>query len=658
MVAFMYSSMVVAMGVFAYGFWREIAVWRLGRPSVRWDHPARRVRNGLKNGAVHARLLRRWVRGGMHAAIAYGFLVLFLATVVVFVDHDLGVRIMRGWFYLYFQSLTVDAFGILATVGVGFYLVRAVVRRRSGTSTTGAVDMAFLAAIFVLLLTGFGLEGLRMAATSDPWAVWSPGGFAVSILAAALFDATALRSVHAFLWVFHVALWHSLLALVPFTRIRHAVIAPFNLFFSNPAPESPLPATDFQAEEVPLGIRTPRDMTWKQLMDLSTCTECARCTDACPAWAAGKPLSPMHVIVDIRDHVRRHRAALLNGEAVDEPRLAGGVVAEETLWACTTCRACEEACPVGIEHVGLILQLRQNLAMEQGSVPAGVSDALQSLEDRQHPFRGASADRRKWYEGLDVRELQPGDRADDLEVLYWVGCAVVSNPRVQDIARAFAKTMNAAGVRFAVLGPRETCNGDPARRTGNELHYDQLANRNIAVLREVGARRVVTHCPHCLQTLGVDYRQLGLDLEIAHHSTFIEELIASGRLKPARPLVDEVVTFHDPCYLGRHNRVFEAPRNVLDRIGVHRLEMAASGTSSMCCGAGGGHAFFQDRSGEKINAIRARQALATGAGTICTACPFCLPMLEEGVAGKDNVEVRDLAELVVRSLDDQPSAEA
>jgi Fe-S oxidoreductase/nitrate reductase gamma subunit len=642
--------MVVAIGVFSYGFWREIAVWRLGRATVRWDHPGKRLRNVLKHGVLQAKLLRRRVRGFMHLAMAYGFLVLFLATVVVFIHHDLGIHIMSGAFYLYFQSLTVDAFGILAIVGTSFYVVRAVARRRAATSTTSRWDIGFLTAILVLLLTGFALEGLRIAATSDPWAAWSPGGFAVSALALAVLPAAGLRSAHAFLWVFHVALWHSLFALVPYTRVRHAAIAPFNLFFANPAPASPLPVTDFNAEEVPLGIRKPRDLSWKQLMDLSTCTECARCTDVCPAWAAGKPLSPKQVIVDLRDHVRSNRSALLRGDAVDDPPLAGGVIKEETLWACTTCRACEEVCPVGIEHVGLILGLRQNLAMEQGAVPSGVSDALQSLEDRQHPFRGATADRRTWYAGLDVKELAPGERADDLEVLYWVGCAVVSNPRVQDIARAFAQTMIAAGVRFAVLGPRESCSGDPARRTGNEFHYDQLANGNIELLRSAGVKRVVTHCPHCLQTLGVDYRQLGLELEIVHHSSYLEELIASGRLKPSKPLGTDV-TFHDPCYLGRHNRVFEAPRDVLDRVGARRLEMAASGPQSMCCGAGGGHAFYQDKSGGKVNKIRAAQALATGAKTICTACPFCLPMLEEGVAGEGEAEVRDLAELVLRSLD-------
>lgn len=630
MVAFMYASMVVALGIFGYTLALEVRRWRRGRPTPRWNDLGRRLRFALVNGAG--------------AALMYGLIVLFLATVVVFADHDLGIRVMRGWFYLIFQSLIVDLFGLAALAGITFTLIRRLANHARGRRPARVADLAFLTGILILILSGFTLEGLRIEATHDPWAAWSPGGLAVGAILAALLPASALAPLHAGLWVAHVGLWHTLLALVLLTTVRHASTVGANLLLSNPAPASPLPALDFEAEEVPMGIRHVGDMTWKQLLDLSTCTECGRCTDACPAFRAGKPLSPRDVIVGLRDHVRAHPHP-----EPEAPPLAGSVIGAETLWSCTSCRACEEACPVGIEHVGLILQLRQNLAMEQGSVPAGVSDMVQSLEDRQHPFRGAAFDRSSWYQGLPVRELGDGD-AGELEVVYWVGCAVVSNPRVQDVARATARAMLAAGVRFAVLGPREVCTGDPARRTGNEFHYDQLARQNIALLEGAGVRRLVTHCPHCLQTLLNDYRQLGLALEVVHHTEFLGQLVASGRLRPERGL-DEDVTYHDPCYLGRHNRVFGAPRDLLDRIGARRLEMAESGTTSMCCGAGGGHAFFQDPSGEKVNRIRARQALDTGAATICTACPFCLPMLEDGVAGQGEARVRDIAELLVESLE-------
>jgi Fe-S oxidoreductase/nitrate reductase gamma subunit len=655
MVVFLYGSMGIALAVFVYGFWRRAEVWLAGRPEVRWDDPGRRLRAVLSQGAGQTRLLRRFLPGLAHAFMLYGFLVLLAATIVVFIDHSLAVPIMHGYFYLYFQSLAVDIFGVLALLGVGFHLVRMVLRRARGTGVAGTGDILFLAAIFVLLLSGFSLEGLRIQATHDPWAAWSPGGYAVGVVLAALVGTALIVQLHAVLWVFHVALWHSLLALVPFTRVRHALLAPFGVFFANPERSGLVPVIDFAAADVALGIRTPLDMTWKQLFDLDTCTECGRCTDACPAFRAGKPLSPRKVVMDLRDHVQSQRGPLLQArrtgvELENATPLAGGVIPAETLWACTTCRACEEACPVGIEHVSLIVQLRRNLAMEQADVPAGIADALQSLESRQHPFRGAPADREKWHEGLAVRHLSELGSADEIEFVYWVGCAVVSNPRIQEVARAFARSMTAAGVSFAILGREETCCGEPARRTGNEFHFDQLAEGNLALLRRYRVRRVVTHCAHCFQTLKKDYAQRGLELEVLHHSQLLEQLLREGRLQ-LRDLPGESVTFHDPCYLGRYNRVFDAPRQVLDRAGLKLLEMApASGAQAMCCGAGGGHAFFQDAKGGKVNVIRGEQAAATGATTVVTACPFCLPMLEEGLATRPGIRVRDIAEVIAERL--------
>jgi len=654
MVDFLYGSMGIALAVFVYGFWRRAEVWLAGRPEVRWDDPGRRARAVLFQGAAQARLLRRLLPGLMHAFLAYGFLVLFAATVVVFIDHTLGIPIMRGYFYLYFQSLAVDLFGVLATVGVGFYLGRVLLRRLRGTGVARPGDILFLAAIFVLLLSGFSIEGLRIEATRDAWANWSPGGLATGTLLAAVIGAGGLTGAHSVVWVFHVGLWHTLLALVPFTRVRHALLAPFGIFFANPQRSGLVPVIDFAADDVALGIRSPLDMTWKQLLDLDNCTECGRCTNVCPAFRAGKPLSPRKVIMDLRDHVQSERSAILKarrtgGDLHESEPLAGNVVPAETLWACTTCRACEEACPVGIEHVSLIVQLRRNLAMEQADVPTGVADALQSLESRQHPFRGAPADREKWHEGLAVRHLSELGSADEIEFVYWVGCAVVSNPRIQEVARAFARTLTAAGVGFAILGREETCCGEPARRTGNEFHFDQLAQGNLELLRRYRVRRVVTHCAHCFQTLKRDYAQLGLELEVLHHSELLDQLLRAGRLQ-LNDLPGETVTFHDPCYLGRYNGVFDAPRSVLDRVGLRRLEMVESGPRAMCCGAGGGHAFFQDAKGGKVNLIRAEQAAATGATTVATACPFCLPMLEEGLATRRGIRVRDIAEVVAERL--------
>jgi len=674
MVVFMYASMVVALAIFAYGTWLRMRRWLAGKPGApsgpRWDHPGERLRRVLVRSVGQTALLKDRAPGIMHAMIFFGFLILFAATVVIFIDWDLKIPIMHGAFYLYFESLIVDLFGVVMLIGLALAAYRRYVRRLGRLELGQLADALILATFALMLFTGYLIEGLRIAATHDPWGPWSPFGYAISLVLLALVPAAgAMLALHAGLWVFHVALWHSMLALAPFTKMSHVVTSPLNVFFGNLGPaRSVVPLTDFEKEPATLGIKTVFDLSWKQLADLDACTECGRCQVACPAFDEGKPLSPKRVILDLRDFVSAHdaevragRAARVRGDtarfeeiASSMPLLAGGVIKEETLWACTTCRACEEACPVAIEHVPLIVQLRQNLAMDQALVPAGVVDAIQSLEARQHPFRGASVDRTEWYQGLDVTEMAAVENPAEVEVLYWVGCAGAVDARAQQVARAMVKIMNQAGVRFALLGPEEQCCGEPARRTGNEFHYDLLARANIETLQRYQVKRIVTHCPHCLQTIRHEYRQLGGDFEVIHHSAFVSELLAQGRLPLARPL-NESVVFHDPCYLGRYNGGFDAPRDVIDRLGATRLEMARSREKSFCCGAGGGHAFFEDASGGRVNQNRAREAVATGAATVATGCPFCLSMLEDGVKAVKpvdrDVRVRDFVELVADALE-------
>ncbi len=669
MIWFMYVTMVLALAVFGYGIWRRVRIWRLGKPAMRWDHLGERFTRVLVRGFGHANLLKDRVPGVMHALMFFGFVILFIATTVVAINTDLGIPIMHGYFYLYFQSLIVDIFGFLFMVGIAIAVVRRYILRLPRLEHGQWADAVLLAALALILLTGFMLEGLRIVATADPWAPWSPFGYLTGLALAIPFSTTsAQQTVHASLWVLHVAFWHTLLAVIPFTKLSHMVISPLNIFFGNlEEAHGVVPAIDFEDQSAALGVKTVYDLTWKQLLDFDACTECGRCQDACPAWAEGKPLSPKRVILDLRNFVHAHEAPLLAGQAArdrgdsarfDEivaamPVLAGGVIKEETLWSCTTCRACEEVCPVAIEHVPLILQLRQNLAMDQARVPEGVAEAVNSLEVRQHPFRGASAERTEWYHGLPVVEMAAVESPGEIEVLYWVGCAAAMDPRVQSVARSMVTIMHCAGVRFAVLGPEEQCCGDPARRSGNEFHYDTLARANVDTLKRYNVRRIVTHCPHCLQTLRHEYRLLGGDFEVIHHSAFVQELIDKGRLRLARQL-PEAVTYHDPCYLGRYNGTFDAPRAVLDHLGARRIEMTRSRERSFCCGAGGGHAFFEDESGGRINQNRAREAIGTGAKTICTACPFCLGMLEDGVRmvqpADSDVRVRDFVELVAEAI--------
>ncbi len=666
MLALLYASMAVALGVFAYGVWRRARIWRLGRPALTWDRPVARIRRTAIDVLAHARLLRERLPGAMHALVFYGFAVLFAATVVVLLHHDLGVSVMRGDFYLYFQSLAVDLFGLLALAGVTVAAWRRFVVRLRRLEPRRAADAALLGVLALILVTGFLLEGVRIAATDDPWRHWSPAGYVLSLPFGSGDD--GLRDAHAALWVSHMVLWHALLAAIPFTKLFHLVTSPLSVFFADLGEaRGVVPPTDFEADPVRLGVGTPLDLSARQFLSLDACTECGRCQDACPAFAAGKPLSPKRVILDLRDHVRASAGELLEAKAAATrgdggrceeilagmPPLGGGVIRPETLWACTTCRACEEACPVAIEHVPLILQLRQNLAMAQAAVPERVADAVTSLEVRGHPFRGAAAARTDWYAGLPVVELSPTASSKPVELLYWVGCAAAIDDRARRVARALVSVMQHVGVRFAVLGPEESCCGDPARRTGNELHFELLARANVETLARHGVKRIVTHCPHCFQVLKHEYRGYGGCYEVIHHSQLIGELIEQGRL-PLGTGARGRIAFHDPCYLGRYNRLFEAPRRVLDALGAERIELPRSRERSFCCGAGGGHAFFEDQAGGKINRSRIAEAVKAGAATLATGCPFCLAMLEDGArgvrSGDVELEVRDIAELLAGQL--------
>ena len=648
LVVFMYASMAAALAIFAWGIWRRARIWRLGRPISVRDHVGLRARRVLA-GLAQATVLRRTFPGVMHALFYYGFLVLFAATVMVFLYADLGVdAAFEGDFYLWFESLAVDLFGILFLLGVGIAFTRRYVVRPPYLVRNEPWDAILLGSLFAIAVTGFLLEGIRIEATADPWASWSPGGNVVAHAVSPLSKGT-LEDVFPWLWGLHVLMWHVLLASLPFTKALHWFTTPANLFFARPVVPRGVPApTDFEAEDVRLGIANAADMTWKQLFDLDACTECGRCTSVCPAHASGSALDPKRVILDLRDAIR--------AEGVAAEPLAGGVVSYEALWACTTCRACEEICPAGIEHVPTILGLRQNLAMEQVRMPAGVSEVVANLEAREHPFRGATAGRTDWTEGLDVPELGSVAEAKGVEVVYWVGCAAAFDDRAQKIARAVVRVLRHAGVDFAVVASKERCNGDVARRTGNEFHYDMLARENVETLNGAGVTTLLTHCPHCLQQLRHEYARFGGRYEVRHHSELVSALIEGGRVR-LRAGERERVTYHDPCYLGRYNRQFDAPRRVLDVLQVERVEMPRHAAGSFCCGAGGGHAFFDETEGpDKVNRIRAREAAATGATTVVTGCPFCLTMLASGAHAVGTPErtlrTMDFVELVADALDE------
>jgi Fe-S oxidoreductase len=619
-IGLMYALLVPAVGIGGYGVWRHLRRWRRGKPLARFDQPARRFRLVLEH-AFAQRRTALW----FHRFITYGFIVLTIATTLVAFDADLGTTILRGWFYLLFQSFTVDVFGALVILGIAIAALR---RRKFAAEWTG-----FLVAIFAITATGFLLEGWRIAATNDPWASWSPFGNLIAQLSRPAMSVAALQVAHRTTWWLHLAISLGFLAWVPYTKMMHVLTAPLNIYTANLEPiGASLKSVDFESEE-PLGVHAIEQFTWKDLLDLDACTECGRCTAVCPAHAVGKTLSPREIIVQLR------------GDAFPTP---------EPLWECTTCAACVEACPVFIEQMPKIVDMRRHLVMEEAEYPQSMQAAILSLEKRGHPFAGTTATRLDWTRGLDVRHVS---EAKDAEVLLWVGCGGALIERNQRVIRAIAQLLAKAGVSFAVMGREEKCSGDPARRIGNEFLFETLAKENVASLTKYQVRKVVTPCPHCFNTFKNEYPKFGGRFEVWHHSEFLAQLVDEGRLRVSAPAPGRApeagaptpVAFHDPCYLGRQNGVYEAPRRVLGT----PLELARNRNNSFCCGGGGGMSFVEEPPDKRVNQERAREALATGASVLAVGCPFCMTMMEDGVnavKGAREMRVMDIAEVMLEEL--------
>lgn len=674
----MYVLLFPTVLIFAYGLGRRVERWLMGKPQMRWDRPWLRLKLFLRDALAQGQVVRERYSGLAHLAFSWGFVILFLATVVVFIDEDLRIDIMHGPFYLYFQSLAVDLFGLAAIVGLTLALVY-----RYGVKpprlTHGVLsDGVLVGGLLLVVVQGYLVEGLRIVATQDPWAAWSPVGYATGKLLVALGvrELPMQLSLHRFLWWFHMATAFALNAYLPYSKLMHLFVAPASILFRNLDPPGALRPMDMETAPR-LGVKALTDFGWKDLLDLDACTECGRCQDVCPAHAVGKPLNPKFFILDLQRQMRglsgEQAAPFLPGLApgalvaaatavqapAEDPALEviGNSIDPETVWSCTTCYACVEACPVEIEHVSKIIDLRRYQVMEEAAIDETPQQALQGIEDRGHPFRGAQAGRTDWYRDLPyVKEMA---ETGPVDYLFWVGCAVALNERNQATARALARILHAAGVEFAVLGEEESCTGDPARRMGNEYLFETMARQNIETLNRYQVKRIVTTCPHCFNTFKNEYGAFGGEYEVIHHSQLIEQLLAEGRITLKRPLDRSRITFHDPCYLGRYNNVYDAPRAVIDAVGGEQVEMGRNRQKSFCCGAGGGRYFMDDRPGQRVNVERSRQALATGAQVVGTACPFCMLMMEDGVrtaaqeAGRSEApDVKDIAELVAEALAD------
>jgi Fe-S oxidoreductase len=455
-------------------------------------------------------------------------------------------------------------------------------------------------------------------------------------------------------WV-HAILILAFLLYIPYTKHLHTLSVAFNVFFERTRGRGRLEPLRFDDPDVPedqirFGMGTIRDMTWKQMVDGMTCTECGRCQDACPAFFTGKNLSPKLVVMGLRDQLYREghqmlAAAAANGTFEGQP-LVPAAVADETVWDCVTCGACVRECPVGIEHIDHIVDLRRNLVMVETRVPTAGAAMLRDLERTNNPWGSSATERVDWAEGLDVRVLEPGDAPPD--VLFWVGCAPAFDERARVGAQSTAKLLKEAKVDFAILGPRECCTGDPARRMGDEYTFQALAKQNVETLGDAKVTKIVTTCPHCFNTLANEYADFGGRYEVMHHTQLLAELVREGRLNPAAGT--ETITYHDSCYLARHNDVRSEPRELVSAVG-RPLEMARREERTFCCGAGGAHMWLEERAGQ-INEERAREAAATGAGTLAVACPFCTVMLDDGMQSTGGgLAVKDVATLLVEAVE-------
>src|SRR4051794_872369 len=635
-----------------------VRIMRLGRPAERFDDLPQRVRQEAVVAIGQKKILQRLGPGVMHALIFWGFIVLFPTIVMAMIGAvDKGATLPwlghQGWF-----ALLVDVFAVLvlASVCAAFYIRKVVRPARFEGSHLGEADVILLwiAGIVTTLLLW---HATQIALGLNEWpASWSPFANALSNLFGTGQPTETLERI--FVWA-HVLLILSFLAYLPYSKHLHIITAVINVFFGRTTPRGRLEPLvfddpDVPEEEIRMGAGTLTDMTWKQMMDTVTCTECGRCQEVCPAWNTGKALSPKLLIMGLRDHMLEQGPKLLSGdEGEDAVPLVPNAVTDEVVWDCVTCGACVRECPVSIEHVDHIVDLRRHLVMAEARFPAEADPMMRDIERSSNPWGKAQQDRAEWADGLGVRVLEPGEAPP--EVLYWVGCAASFDERARQTAVSTAKLLQAAGVDFAILGPRESCTGDPARRMGNEYVFQAFAAENVETLNDAGVTKIVASCPHCFNTLANEYPDFGGRYEVMHHTELLSDLVREGRL--ATNAGTEEITYHDSCYLARHNDVIEDPRTLVEAVGTP-VEMKNHGKRTFCCGAGGAHMWMEER-GTAINEERVRQAAETGAETLAVACPFCTVMLDDGMrtSGSD-LRVADVATLLMESIADDPKSDA
>ncbi|MBS1272555.1 MAG: putative iron-sulfur-binding oxidoreductase FadF [Candidatus Marinimicrobia bacterium] len=658
----------LSLGVFAYLIYRRLAVLRLAEAQDRFDRPWQRIKNVFTVAFGQKKILKkRYIAPGlMHAFIFWGFIAVAINTIHLvgqgfapnFYIPGFAPDQPVGQFYLVFR----DTFELIVSVAVLFAFYRRFFVKPKRLTLSFDANMV-LGLIFILMVTDFILGGASIA----------NGHFEGPTYMGHLFAGWFNNYSQATnIVIYNVAWWLHIFALfffmdwLPISKHFHVVTALFNVYFGA-LEKGALQPMDFEELEH-FGVSEVHHHGWKSLLDVYTCTECGRCQDACPAFATGKELNPKEINIHTREYIDEHESTLVsmlkqnirsngngNGEAtsIEGPAFVGDIIKENVLWACTTCKACEEACPLNIEFIDRIVDMRRSLVLEEAKIEKQVATTFKNMENQQNPWGLAGSTREEWTEGLDVPRISGVD-PDELEVVYWIGCAGAFDDRAKQVSKAMVKILNAAGVKYAILGKKEVCTGDPARRIGNEYVFQMLAEQNIETFKEYNISTLLTQCPHCFNTFANEYPQFGGEYEVIHHTTFVKNLIEQGRLTLTKPRAQRI-TYHDSCYLGRHNDIYADPRDLLLAIpDVEVVEMENSKENGFCCGAGGGRMWMEETEGHtKVNNERVNQAAAVSPDTVGTACPFCATMISDGINENglaDQMDTEDIIQMVAGSI--------
>jgi Fe-S oxidoreductase len=625
----------------------------------RFDHPGKRLSRLWKIAFMQTKLLRDPKAGILHFFIFWGF-ILFIFAVLESIIQGFYTPFSLRFAGPVYSAITLieDIFSLLVIASVLYALYRRFVIHvpRLEVEKRGKIDAAIILLLIMFVCIFMLAQNISLIAMHNFHLVPYEFRPVTAFLSPLIFgDANSAAVFYEIFWWAHISVILVFLNFLPYSKHLHVLTSIPNTYFANLDPvRNNIKYINLDDESADsFGAADIEHLSWKQILDGYSCTECGRCTDACPANKVGKTLSPRKIIVDIRRRTK-DKAPLLSAGITQGPAfektLVHDYITDTELWQCTTCMACVQECPVMIEHLDSIIDMRRNLVLTESKFPTSLNAVFKSLETNFTPWAFNQSDRAAWAEGMDIKTMAEDPNCD---VLFWVGCAGSFDARYKKVSQTFAKLLQKANISFRILGIEEKCTGDTARRLGNEYLAQSMIKENIQTLNNYGVKKIVTACPHCFHSLGNEYKQFGGNYEVQHHSQFIEELLTSGKIQLKNNSVSSRVTYHDSCYLGRYNSLYDAPRNSLAGIkGLELVEMKRNKSKGFCCGAGGGRMFLEDEEGGRINEERTKEALATNADTIASACPFCMTMLTDGVKHFekiDQVSIKDIAEIILEN---------